>query len=145
MSGRTCGSCTLCCTVFKIEESGVEYKAAFERCANLRAGCSTKACAIYTERPDQCASFRCLWLDGMGPAAMRPDRSGVVLVMADVETRTQINAHARSPQRVTPKAMAYLRQLTTDFVVILRAGPGARKMLGGPRRMVEDLLKVLGR
>ena len=145
MSGRTCGSCTLCCNVFKITESGVEYKAAFEWCANLRAGCSTKACTIYAERPGQCASFRCLWLEGMGPAGMRPDRSGVVLLLADAETRSQINAHAISPERVTPKAFSYLRQLTEDFVVILRAGPGNRRVLGGPRRMMEDLMKVLGR
>ena len=40
------------------------------------------SCAIYETRPNSCRIFNCLWLRGVGPEALRPDRSRVVMVEA---------------------------------------------------------------
>jgi len=52
-------------------------KPARQRCSNqCEAGC-----AIYASRPPSCAAFLCLWRQGWGADADRPDRSGVVVEM----------------------------------------------------------------
>lgn len=72
MSERTCGRCTVCCTVLRVEEIG---KAAGETCRYV----SRDGCAVYESRPSACRGFRCLWLLGFGVDRHRPDRSGVLL------------------------------------------------------------------
>src|SRR5262249_47734976 len=69
---RLCGSCTACCTWVGVVSLA---KPAGCRCAHEGAGC----CTIYPDRPDECRAYRCLWLDGWGDDADRPDRSGVLL------------------------------------------------------------------
>ena len=53
---RTCGSCTLCCKVFKIAELD---KPAGRWCTHVRAGAG---CSIHDEKPVSCQVFQCLWL-----------------------------------------------------------------------------------
>ena len=72
IDGRTCGHCTECCTVMKIEELG---KPSGVKCEAVRR----EGCAIYAQRPHSCRVFECLWLMGFGANGHRPDRSGVVL------------------------------------------------------------------
>jgi hypothetical protein len=69
---RSCGSCTLCCRVLEIQ---VLDKPAGILCRhNTGTGCG-----IYLERPEICARWHCLWRRiGALPAALRPDRSGVI-------------------------------------------------------------------
>src|SRR6202035_1192607 len=71
---RSCGSCGLCCKLVAVEELN---KPAHQWCAHFSAG---RGCTIYTDRPGECRTFRCLWL--MRPQlsdAWRPDRSRIVL------------------------------------------------------------------
>jgi len=73
---RSCGSCSVCCTHMEVPSvdsaSGVP-------CKHLSA-CSSKACGIYDTRPDECATFECIWLTGaLGNSKMRPDKSGIML------------------------------------------------------------------
>ena len=73
---RSCGSCSICCT--NMEVPSVD-SAAGVPCKHLST-CSSKACGIYDTRPDECATFKCLWLEGMfGNSKMRPDKSGILL------------------------------------------------------------------
>jgi hypothetical protein len=45
--------------------------------------CGT-GCAIYAERPPVCVRFQCAWLQTPSlPAALRPDRCGVLFAMND--------------------------------------------------------------
>jgi hypothetical protein len=69
---RGCHGCTACCTVLGIAKLN---KKAYVDCPHLYLG----GCAIYPDRPPECRQFGCLWLNGWGTDAQRPDRLGVVL------------------------------------------------------------------
>lgn len=79
---RECGTCCLCCKLIpfrELRQGGVELaKPGYEWCEHARPG-STRACAIYADRPDSCAMFVCGWRLGLGIEESRPDRSGVVV------------------------------------------------------------------
>jgi hypothetical protein len=75
---RSCGSCSCCCTVLRVDPlrklGGVD-------CVHQAArGCST-GCTIHgrPERPALCGAYRCAWLQGAFEDADRPDRLGAVL------------------------------------------------------------------
>lgn len=80
VADRTCGDCTVCCTVLPIEADGFD-KSSGVTCRH----CISTGCAIYADRPRPCRDFDCGWLQlPMLDDAWRPDRSGV-LVVADNE------------------------------------------------------------
>lgn len=64
---RTCGSCTLCCTLLAVQSLG---KGMNEPCRYQ----VTEGCRVYAHRPYACRMFDCLWLRGLGTEAQRPDR-----------------------------------------------------------------------
>ncbi len=136
MKNRKCGSCNLCCELFEVE--GLD-KAAGQKCEYLKAGC--RGCRIYESRPDQCRSFDCLWLQGVGPSAMRPDRSGVVMV---TRGGSAVHGHVRGFDKVKPAARRFLDSITEKAVVVLVAGD-RRKLLGGPNHLVKEILRAAGR
>lgn len=68
---RTCGDCTLCCTLCHVPELG---KVEGEFCAHCLAGC-----AIYDTRPSSCQEYACAWLQGLVPEFMRPDKCGAMV------------------------------------------------------------------
>jgi hypothetical protein len=71
--GKTCGSCTKCCTVLGIPEL---KKRAWDRCPHVELG---TGCTIYAERPSSCRKFICGWLmdPDMGPD-LKPEKCHVV-------------------------------------------------------------------
>lgn len=94
MSAKGCGTCTLCCTVMRVDMQ--PPKEAHETCTH----CSRGGCSIYADRPDACRGFQCLWLASQQvarfalPAAMRPDRCGVAI---DLNAAGTVIAHCASP------------------------------------------------
>lgn len=74
---RTCGECSLCCKLLMIDAVPSLPNC---WCKHIDHDGKHGSCGIYIERPDECAEFRCLWLDGLGDVQDRPDRSGVVFV-----------------------------------------------------------------
>lgn len=68
---RSCGPCTLCCTLMGVDELD---KPAAQKCAH---DCG-KGCRIYDDRPTSCREFSCLWLLGSFPSYARPDKVGFV-------------------------------------------------------------------
>ncbi|MDB5513036.1 MAG: uncharacterized protein JWR08_2519 [Enterovirga sp.] len=77
LATRECGSCTLCCktmSVWEIDKPNGVW------CRHVK---SNRMCAIYETRPQSCRSFDCLWLRGVGPEGMRPDKSRVIMVEAE--------------------------------------------------------------
>ena len=72
--GRDCGSCTLCCKVFRIVE--VE-KEAGQWCRHVLQG---RGCGIHATRPEVCRHFFCFWMQNatLGPD-WKPERSKFVL------------------------------------------------------------------
>lgn len=71
---RACGSCAMCCKVFKIADLN---KPAGRWCVNARAGVG---CVIYDERPRSCRTFECMWLSSPTLSdAWKPDRARFVV------------------------------------------------------------------
>jgi hypothetical protein len=71
--GKSCGSCTTCCTVMGVPEL---KKRPWEQCPHVTAGLG---CGIYAERPSGCRTFICGWLldPSMGPD-LKPENCHVV-------------------------------------------------------------------
>src|SRR5690348_13326370 len=73
-TGRTCGTCTMCCKVFDIPSLA---KPEGKWCKHCDIG---KGCRIYDTRPDQCRQFVCLWLqDPTLPPEWKPETSKLVM------------------------------------------------------------------
>ncbi len=68
---RTCGECTLCCTLVRVDEIN---KPAFTACPSI---CAT-GCSRQTTKPASCTAYSCFWLMGYGADTDRPDRIGAV-------------------------------------------------------------------
>lgn len=87
VAASACGACTLCCTLMRVVELDPP-KPEHTPCAH----CDGRGCAIYDRRPDQCQGFSCMWLGSQRvpalrlPAAMRPDRCGVVIDLNEAGT-----------------------------------------------------------
>lgn len=71
---RSCGACTLCCTVLRVDELD---KLGGTPCAYLRRG--GDGCSIHERRPEICRAYRCHWLQGGLEEDDRPDRLGAVI------------------------------------------------------------------
>jgi hypothetical protein len=95
--GRSCSTCTACCTQVPVVLSPWEHKPANVRCKHL---CS-KGCRIYARRPDPCQVWSCRWLFDADTAELRrPDQAGYVIDCAtdavlatDRETGEQYPIH----------------------------------------------------
>ena len=71
--GKSCGSCTKCCTVMGVPEL---KKRPWDECPHVAAG---RGCNIYADRPSGCRKFICGWLldPSMGPD-LKPENCHVV-------------------------------------------------------------------
>ncbi len=76
-SRRSCGTCSLCCTVLRVDELA---KPAGHDCVHQRG---RSGCAIHSTRPSICRGYRCLWLQGGLEDDERPDATGGIV---DLET-----------------------------------------------------------
>jgi len=122
MAKRECGSCTACC------EGWVKSKTIDMYPGHPCKHCTSGGCAIYETRPENpCRTFVCGWLRTGSPLpdSMRPDRSGVIVLMGGswqkwkvikaVATGTQIPPHSLDQL----KSLAYRTRtplLITEFV-----------------------------
>ncbi|MCP5059893.1 MAG: YkgJ family cysteine cluster protein [bacterium] len=70
---RACGSCSLCCTVLRVDEL---HKLGGTPCPQLST--SGGGCGIHPTRPPICRAYRCLWLQGGLEEDDRPDRLAAV-------------------------------------------------------------------
>jgi len=76
--GKSCGSCTKCCTVMGVPEL---KKRPWDKCPHVGAGIG---CKIYSERPSGCRTFVCGWLldPDMG-TDLKPENCHVVFDQKD--------------------------------------------------------------
>jgi len=92
-SERSCGACSLCCTLLRVDVLG---KLGGTPCPHQRVGDPTGGCGIHERRPAICRSYRCLWLGGSLEESDRPDRLGAVLSLTtEGETPTLFVHEAR--------------------------------------------------
>lgn len=75
---RTCGTCTLCCRLVEVKELS---KPRNKTCVHCNPG---QGCTVYPHRPESCQNFACLWIRGLVPEEMQPEKIHAVLdVTAD--------------------------------------------------------------
>lgn len=152
---RTCGQCSECCTVMRIEELG---KPSGHRCEFV----TKEGCSIYAQRPHPCRMFECLWLMGFGAKGHRPDRSNVVLHVETSEKLGEVVVvnETRTGGIRTPKGkqvMKKLRQSKLDLYIRHADGSlslqGSESFMEKARSVVEGMdeerrskvrLKVVG-
>ncbi len=80
MAERECGSCTLCCKLLGVKELN---KPQGEWCKHCDIG---KGCKIYDSRPNECRNFTCMWIVGMLPEEMKPDKVHAVFTVTKDNT-----------------------------------------------------------
>ena len=81
---RNCQPCTACCEGW-LDIQTFEVQAHLGKACNY---CSNQGCEIYATRPlDPCQSFHCAWrIEGtLLPANMRPDLSGAIVIMNQLQ------------------------------------------------------------
>jgi len=116
--GKTCGSCTACCTVLGIPEL---KKPAWQECSHIATGIG---CKIYAERPPSCRKFICGWLldPNMGPD-LKPENCHVVFYQLN-EQHIVGCCDANHPQAWrAPNVLAFVHQLARSL------GPGRKVIL----------------
>jgi hypothetical protein len=69
---RQCGPCNMCCSTHAVPSID---KPRDEQCHHLSKG----RCGIYSQRPQECNVFDCLWLQGIVPKELRPDKVNAVV------------------------------------------------------------------
>ena len=118
---RTCGECVACCTYVGI---AALQKPKGNHCEHECAG---GGCAIYEDRPPECAAWYCAWRMGYGEATDRPDLSGVIVTLGNLEHPASVilagpakDADLDALRRVFGPAIAKRIEITKD----LAAAPG---------------------
>ena len=76
---RECGECDLCCRYLTHDVYGQRISPS-NPCRFIKNGCS-----IYPNRPHQCRTYQCMWIQGVLPEWMYPKDSGVIVSVKDWE------------------------------------------------------------
>jgi hypothetical protein len=85
--GRSCGDCTVCCTVMAIDRPDIQKEAGVT-CRH----CTKEGCAIYATRPSLCRDYHCGWRQlAILDEGWRPDRSGVFVELEPYDGQTAIS------------------------------------------------------
>ncbi len=108
---KECGDCTLCCKLLQVSEL---EKPQGRLCVHVDG---SKGCAIYSERPQSCRSFHCLWLmDPHLDEAWKPNNCKMVLVAeSDRHVVVQVDDGASQSWRREPYFSA-LRKMSAKAV-----------------------------
>lgn len=129
MSDRACRDCSECCTAMAIPDVESEM---FDSCRHL---CS-RGCSIYEQRPESCRGFLCLWMQGFGKVADRPDRTGVTL---DYQQLGELHVVKAYVTRYTERGRKLLMELAQKTVVYTIHRDG-RRSVNGPNALVQEFI-----
>lgn len=108
-----CNGCTLCCKVFAVEALA---KPLGTPCVFQREGC----CAVYSTRPNECATFQCVYLS-TGLAFLNPRRLGAAMAVFDGLLRVNCDEGV-SIDNLPKQVLDWLK--TTGYKVIIRSLDG---------------------
>ena len=117
--GKSCGSCTMCCTALEIPEFNKPAGPPCEHCI------ASGGCKIYTSRPQLCRDFECEWLtERTLPTTLRPDRVGTILMEADDTDEYRAVCSPNRPNAWRhPLVFAHLVRIAkTGRTVVAKAG-----------------------
>jgi hypothetical protein len=96
VSGRSCGTCMMCCKVPAIEEFA---KPPGVWCRHALSG---KGCGIYPDRPASCQAFYCLWMqdESFGPE-WKPEKAKFVVYLQRNGVNLQVAVDPNYPNAWT--------------------------------------------
>lgn len=139
---RTCGRCTVCCTVQELPELN---KPAGTPCVHLPTTLRERPrCCAYDKRPQACRDWSCLWLLGHGEEAHRPDNSGILLSAFHMHPEvTCILLREAWPGAFKDSALAraYADEIRGQGLLLLQEGD--RQTLYGPPDQLERATRIL--
>ncbi len=124
---RRCGTCSLCCTVMGVKELGKEKDVKCELLTPMGK------CSIYGEHPASCKEFQCLWLQGLLPSYMQPNR--VQAVATSTDEGTNLVFHVPRSERGNwkrGKFREYLTFLASKGIVSIIICGDERLVFGSP-------------
>ncbi|MFS0772039.1 YkgJ family cysteine cluster protein [Sphingomonas sp. 1P08PE] len=135
LDGRSCGDCTVCCTVLKVDAPEFR-KPAGTPCTHLGAA----GCRIHAVRPRICRTWFCAWRRvARLPDDARPDRSGLLVSLNFVrEPRNcfegvSINVRSLPGSRAIENGMAAtVLDSLCDQLIPVWFSDGSKKMLMHP-------------
>ena len=117
--GKSCGECSLCCSVLEIDEL---KKPAGPPCPSCRRD---GGCEVYATRPQVCRDFECEWLtDRTLTRPFRPDRIGTLFMEAhDADEYRAVTAPERPYAWRQPRVFAHLVAMAkSGRTVVAKAG-----------------------
>jgi hypothetical protein len=150
MTNRACGTCTACCEGWLTSDE-----------LDMRPGrpcrhCTGQGCAIYENRPeDPCIRFQCAWLQEGSPLpeAMRPDRSGVIVLSDRTWQDWKVIYAIPAGERVPADSLEWLRNYARDAAIPLifherlvvdGEFTGVRKLAFGSQKFAEAVKYAIG-
>jgi hypothetical protein len=132
VKGRHCGECKVCCTVMAVTE--IEKP--------LRTDCKHLCeigCGIYSERPESCQTFECMWLQGhIGNEDQRPEKLGVMFTWTKDNRLQAWEVWDKSFE--DPKVKYMLNKIAGKTPIILKDFQQTIKLMGR-RFQVERMMK----
>jgi hypothetical protein len=143
MTQRSCGSCSLCCKLFAIDELAKPEDVWCQHCRPGKGGCS-----VYAARPEGCRTFVCSWLNGQLPDSWYPPRSkmvarfilsgkGVPLLDIRVDTNYPNRWREEPYYSSIKRASAWGMSLPEDEVFATRVSVGDKIFFVFPTREIE--------
>ena len=120
VSGRSCGTCTLCCRLPDID--------LFDKPANVwcRHCIEGKGCSIYADRPSVCQDFLCLWMtDETLGEAWEPSRSQMMIYRQGPQITVLVDPDhpdiwRREPYHAQLRAWADEAEPNGGYVIVFR-------------------------
>ncbi len=135
---RSCGDCTLCCTLTFVPE--------LNKLENVTCSHCDGGCKIYDGRPKACEDYKCAWLAGEFSDEMRPDKAHVM-----IEIYPQMVAALLEPghtvSSLAPETLRSFDKFVDGGTPVIASGQFARLPRGmsaqeAKRRMVETIREV---
>jgi len=110
--------CNLCCKLIGVKPI---QKPAYRMCAHA---CKGSGCGIYEDRPDDCKTFECLWLqtqrlDDPMIAAFKPSVCGAIMVPAENDRALVIHVNDGVDWRAG-KLGTFVKKMSYRITIIIR-------------------------
>lgn len=135
---NNCGTCTLCCRLTEVPELAKPFNKWCNFC-NPDQGCS-----IYSERPESCQTFACVWLRKGLHEKLRPDHCKVLFEILNETTFLAI-VHPVHPDvwktGITAKLISEILRDGISIVIITPGKPNG--LLLAKNRTVESIQEDL--
>lgn len=131
VSARSCGNCTVCCTLCYVPE--------FDKGEGKKCEYCGKGCTIYESRPESCRKYECAWKKGELPDNMRPDKCGVMIEVYPLMVAV-ILAPGHTLQSISKNVLLVLDEYVKAGKPVIATGQFVRLPPGMTPQEAQDIL-----